>query len=246
MASTVWRLKVGPIGENCYIVSSEGVIFIVDPGAEAAKIYSLLQEHKLAPTMIVLTHGHLDHTAAIPDLFEMLGKELPIAIHRDDAQYLGKTSEAVNRELFDAIGGPSYFRAFWKPLPEASIFLSEGMVVPGTTLHVIETPGHSRGSLCLYEPDLLAGAYGTDEEPQSDDPAEPGGWSCLIAGDTLFRDGVGRTDIPDSDPIALEHSLKRLSYFSFATLVFPGHGPRTTIGRELPAPLSDEPIQRIH
>jgi glyoxylase-like metal-dependent hydrolase (beta-lactamase superfamily II) len=81
MASTVWRLKVGPIGENCYIVASEGAVLVVDPGAEPEKIHSFLQTQALAPTMIALTHGHLDHTAAIPGLFEMLGQSFPIAIH---------------------------------------------------------------------------------------------------------------------------------------------------------------------
>ncbi len=239
MASTVWRLKVGPIGENCYIVASEGVVLVVDPGAEPEKIHSFLQTQALAPTMIALTHGHLDHTAAIPGLFGMLGTELPIAVHPDDAHYLGEASETTNRELFDAIGAPSYFHAFWKPLPKAAVFLSDGMMVPGTSLQVIHTPGHSQGSICLYEAVLNAGSYGADEEAREDAVEKSLGWSCLISGDTLFRDGVGRTDAPDSDPVALERSLKKLAHLSFATLVFPGHGPRTTIGRELPAALRD-------
>jgi glyoxylase-like metal-dependent hydrolase (beta-lactamase superfamily II) len=235
----VSRLKIGLIGENCYIVVSEGAVLIVDPGAEAEKIYSFLQTHALAPTMIVLTHGHLDHTAAIPELFGLLKAELPIAMHPADAHYLGETSETTNRELFEAIGAPSYFRSFWQPLPKAAVFLSEGMMVPGTSLQVIHTPGHSRGSICLYEAALDAGSYGMDEEAREDDTEESSDRSCLISGDTLFRDGVGRTDAPDSDPIALERSLKKLAHLSFATLVFPGHGPRTTIGRELPAALRD-------
>ena len=235
MASTVWRLKVGPIGENCYIVASEGTVLVVDPGAEPEKIYSFLQEHELVPGMVALTHGHLDHTAAIPGLFEMLGTELPIAIHLDDAHYLGEESERTNRELFEAIGAPSYFHSFWKPLPKAAVFLSEGMTVPGTSLLVIHTPGHSRGSICLYEAVLNAGSYGVEDVAREAGAERSSGCSCLISGDTVFRDGVGRTDAPDSDPAALERSLKRLASFPFATLVFPGHGPRTTIGRELSA-----------
>lgn len=234
MASTIWRLRVGPIGENCYIVASEGTVVIIDPGAEPEKMYSFLQAHGLVPTMVALTHGHLDHTAAIPGLFEMLGTVLPIAIHPDDAHYLGEEGERTNRELFAAIGGPSYFRSFWKPLPAAAVFLSEGMTLPGTSLHVIHTPGHSRGSICLYEAELNAGSYGVEDGAREAGAERSSRCSCLISGDTLFRDGVGRTDTPDADPIALERSLKRLAYFSFDTLVFPGHGPRTTIGRELP------------
>lgn len=231
MASKIWRLKVGPIGVNCYIVESNGSTVIIDPGAEPEKIHAFLQAHRLKPSMFVLTHGHLDHSAAIADLFKLLGTELPIAIHPDDAQYLGSDGYEKNRALFEAIKAPSYFRAFWKPLPPATVFLFDEAVVPGTTLKVIHTPGHSQGSICLYEASLEAGSYGTDEQVQPD----LAGWSCIISGDTLFRDGVGRTDTPDSDSVALERSLRKLAQYSYMTLVFPGHGPRTTIGRELSA-----------
>ena len=56
--------------------------------------------------------------------------------------------------------------------------------------------------------------------------------SILVSGDTLFRDGVGRTDGPDSDPTALETSLERLFTLPPTTRVFPGHGDETTVGRE--------------
>jgi len=155
------------------------------------------------PSMVVLTHGHLDHAAAIPGLFALLGKELPIAIHPEDAHYLGEESERTNRELFEAIGAPSYFHSFWKPLPKATVLLSEGMTVPGTSLQVIHTPGHSRGSICLYEAVLNAGSYGVEEGSKKAGAEHYSGWSCLISGDTLFRDGVGRTDAPDSDLVLL-------------------------------------------
>ena len=229
MASTIWRLKVGLIGENCYIVESEGKILLIDPGAEAEKIDDFMRYKGIKPSLIILTHGHLDHTAAIPDLFEIWGTELPIAIHPQDAAYLGKDSEQTNRLLFEAIKAPSYFHASWKTMPPPGIFLTDGMVVPGTSLQVLHTPGHSRGSICLYEPELEAGSYGYEEKSMVQG-ANP---SCIISGDTLFRDGVGRTDAPDSDAYALEASLRRLARFSPDTLVFPGHGPLTTIGREL-------------
>ncbi len=229
MASTIWRLKVGPIGENCYIAESEGKIILIDPGADPEKIDNFVRYKQLKPSIIVLTHGHLDHTAAIPDLFELWGTELPIGIHPEDACYLGKESEETNRLLFEAIRAPSYFRASWKPLPAPEILLIDGTMVPGTSLQVLHTPGHSKGSICLYEPELKAGSYGYEEEGREQGTS----CSCIISGDTLFRDGVGRTDGPDSDIYALEASLRKLARFSPDTLVYPGHGPRTTIGREL-------------
>jgi len=228
MASIVWRLKLGPIGENCYIVKSGDVVLIIDPGSEPETIVAFLREHELIPSMVVLTHGHLDHTSAIPELFAKLAQNFPIAMHPDDAHYLGARSEATNRQLFEAIRAPSYFLAYWKPLPEATVFLEDGKMIPGTQVQVIHTPGHSKGSISLFERELSPGSYGFEDTPLH---------GYLITGDTLFRDGVGRTDGPDSDPIALEHSLEKLALFSPETLVFPGHGPRTTIGRELPAPL---------
>lgn len=236
MASKVWRLKLGPIGENCYIVKSGDTILVIDPGAEPEKIISFLHEHLFDPSLIVLTHGHLDHTAAIPELFAMLGDSLPIAVHPQDAVYLGESGEMTNRALFDAIKAPSYFRAYWNLLPPPSVLLEDGMNVKGTTLRVIHTPGHSRGSICLYEPELEEGSYGYDDVVAEE---KANTISCIITGDTLFRDGVGRTDGPDSDPIALGRSLEKLAHYSHTTLVFPGHGPRTTIGRELPAAFRD-------
>jgi len=233
VSSHIWRLKLGPIGENCYIAVSCGTTVLVDPGADPEHIVSFLREKALVPSLIVLTHGHLDHCAAIPDILEAFGdRTIDIAIHPEDAHYLGEASEETNRRLFEAIRAPSYFAAFWKPLPAPSVLLEDGVMVPGTTLQVIHSPGHSRGSICLHEAALEPGSYGTDDIEQGHHGPIP----CLISGDTLFRDGVGRTDTPDSDPVALERSLRKLAHFAPETLVFPGHGPRTTIGRELPPP----------
>ncbi|MCX8014055.1 MAG: MBL fold metallo-hydrolase [Rectinema sp.] len=233
MSSHIWRLQLGPIGENCYIATSLNTTVIIDPGAEPERIITFLKEYALVPSLIVLTHGHLDHCAAIPEILEAIGSDIGIAIHPDDAHFLGEASKETNRRLFEAIRAPSYFAAFWKPLPAPTVFLEDGMMVPGTTLQVIHTPGHSRGSICLHESALQRGSYGTDDAEHG----QHGTISCLISGDTLFRDGVGRTDTPDSDPVELERSLRKLAHFVPETLVFPGHGPRTTIGRELPPPL---------
>ncbi|MDP2791971.1 MAG: MBL fold metallo-hydrolase [Rectinemataceae bacterium] len=218
MISRIERLRVGPIGENVYAIQSgdlkeaAGVGILVDPGDDADAILRFLAEKGITVSLIVLTHGHLDHTAALPDLLAQWKGDLPgIAIHRLDAAYLGAKGEATNRELFDRINAAGFFHGLWKPLPEPTIFLADGDIVPGTGLRVLHCPGHSAGSICLYD----------------------GESATLISGDTLFRDGVGRTDGPDSDPAALQASLVRLAALPPDTIVFPGHGPRTTIGREL-------------
>lgn len=207
------RLTVGPIGENAYVLLYDSSCLLVDPGDEAPRILSFLDSRDLVPSLIVATHGHLDHTAAIPELraaWSARGREVPIAAHTEDADYFGAKGEETNRRLFASIRALSYFKAYWRPLPSPDFLLSDGDILPGSSYRVIHSPGHTRGSICLYD----AAA------------------SILVSGDTLFRDGVGRTDGPDSDPIALETSLKRLFALPPETRVFPGHGEETTVGRE--------------
>lgn len=218
MISRIERLRVGPIGENVYAIQSgdsgqaHGSGLLVDPGDDADAILRFLVEKGMRVSLIVLTHGHLDHTAALPDLLAQWQGDLPnIAIHRLDAAYLGAKGEATNKELFDRINAAGFFQGYWKPLPEPTILLADGDMLPGTGIRVLHSPGHSAGSICLYDSES----------------------ATLISGDTLFRDGVGRSDGPDSDPEALQASLARLAALPPETLVFPGHGPRTTIGREL-------------
>ncbi len=206
------RLRIGPLGENVYAVESGDTAVLIDPGDEPTRILDFLVEKHIEPTIVVLTHGHLDHVAALPELLEAWkNRQVHLAIHTADASYLGTRGEETNRALFEAIRAMGFFRNYWRDLPESDLLLEEGMLIPGTRLRVMHTPGHSAGSICLFE--------------------EEAGF--LVSGDTLFRDGIGRTDGPDSDPEAMQRSLKRLSKFPPETVVFPGHGPRTTIGREL-------------
>lgn len=219
MISCLERLRVGPIGENVYAAicsgaanGNAGIGVLVDPGDDSQAILRFLEEKRIAISLIVLTHGHLDHIAAIPALMDAWKENKPmIAIHRLDAHYLGKSSAPSHESLFRAIGAASFFQQYWKPLPEPDIVLEDGDVLPGTALRIIHTPGHSAGSISIYDADS----------------------QMLFSGDTLFRDGIGRSDGPDASLELLQDSLEKLSLLPLPTAVFPGHGPRTTIGREL-------------
>jgi hydroxyacylglutathione hydrolase len=86
------RLTVGPIGENAYILETDGACILVDPGDEARRILSFLDSRSLVPSLVVATHGHLDHTSALPELlaaWNSRGIAVPLAAHSADAAYFG-------------------------------------------------------------------------------------------------------------------------------------------------------------
>jgi glyoxylase-like metal-dependent hydrolase (beta-lactamase superfamily II) len=186
--------------ENCYFIGetpdAEHVI-VVDPGAQARKILKALAKRKV--DYIVLTHCHYDHTGALPTLARKTGAK--VVAHRFDAD-----------AIFDRhISGAPLPRVGFKP-PSVAWAVEEGDVIPvGTAqLKVIHTPGHTIGSMCLY-----------DEEGH-----------ILIAGDTLFYGAIGRTDLPTGDATQQCEGLKKLAQLPDETVVHPGHEEDTTIGRE--------------
>jgi glyoxylase-like metal-dependent hydrolase (beta-lactamase superfamily II) len=211
-------ITVGAIGTNCWILPvpgapeetiREGIIF--DPGDNAREIMALLRRLKLRPRYIILTHGHFDHIAALPDLSEAFAGSGPldIAIHREDGNYLGPRAYEAHRQSFTAVAGNAdYVDSLWKTQPSPTMLLAEGdSVGPFKVLHL---PGHSPGSAgFLWEEGKL-----------------------LISGDTLFKGGIGRTDLPGGDWTALQKSLDRLLALDADITVCPGHGPLTTIGAE--------------
>jgi hydroxyacylglutathione hydrolase len=207
-------VKIALTQENCYIADAgELSCLIVDPGGDAERILRELKGR--APVGIVLTHGHFDHTAGLTELLFGLssqGCRPPVAIHSRDAGYLGPEGKERNLAIFDSIGARGSFSRYWKAVPSADLLLDEGKDVLGTEWRLIHTPGHSPGSVCLYHE----------------------GTGILLSGDTLFAGGgVGRTDLPDSVESSLSESIQRkLFTLPDDTVVYPGHGPSTTIGAE--------------
>ncbi|MDR1249569.1 MAG: MBL fold metallo-hydrolase [Treponema sp.] len=209
-------LVVGPFAANCWIYAREvpskepGDCVVIDPGADAEIIISRLERLKLRPRYILLTHGHFDHIAALPALAKAYQDSRPtIAIHRSDAAYLGVGALRIHRESFAAAAGnAAYVDAFSSDMPEADTLLDEGSVIgPFRVLHL---PGHTPGSAAFYDQDA----------------------KILFTGDTLFRSGYGRTDLPGGSLPQLRQSLQRLSAMDRDTGVYPGHEGTTTIGKE--------------
>ena len=186
-------LQVGPIGTNCYILEDEAakLAAVIDPGDEAEKILSVLKEDGVETRYILLTHGHYDHTTGVPDLHRAL-PEAQVYIHKADAQGAGSRLFPLAGEIADLH------------------FYDEGDTLPlgGLTIHVLHTPGHSKGGVTLQVGDVL------------------------FCGDTLFAGSCGRTDLNGGSYEEIMQSLKRLGQLPGDWHVCPGHDVTSTLERE--------------
>lgn len=133
-------LQVGPIGTNCYILEDEKAraAAIIDPGDEAGRILQVIEGDGVDVKYILLTHGHYDHTTAVPQLHKAL-PQAEIYIHRADANGAGS-------QLFPLAG----------QIPGLK-FYDEGdtLALGDMTIQVLHTPGHSKGSVTLKVGDVL-------------------------------------------------------------------------------------------
>ncbi len=194
-------IVVGVLQANCYIVADVGSreALVIDPGDEGERIEGFIVRENLHLKLIVNTHFHFDHAGANAYLKEKF--EVPIAIGHKDAPFLKRAYLAAVELMIKS-----------SPSPEADLLLKENNTIEigSYKLKVIETPGHTPGSICLYD-------------------ANQG---LLFSGDTLFYESVGRWDLPGGDEKQLFESLKKIINLPDKTIVYPGHGIETTIGHE--------------
>ncbi len=195
----VERIIVGALATNCYIIACDGSTkaAVIDPGADGPVILEKLEQLDLQVELIINTHGHYDHTGADSEL--MKAQPVPVYIGAEDLNMLNDSS--ANLALF--IGARDIRVESARSLREDQVLNLDDLEI-----RVIETPGHTRGSISLLIEDRL------------------------FTGDLLFQGSVGRTDFPGSSYSDLMMSLNKISHLPDSTLVYPGHGPATVLGEE--------------
>lgn len=197
-------LVLGGLETNSYVVTayeSAKDCVIIDTGLDAEPLMEFLKQRKLTPAAVILTHGHADHIAGV-NILRQTYPEIKVVIHKLDAKML--TSSVKN---LSAIAG-----VFFKAEPADVIMDNEEVIeFAGVSLQVLQTPGHTEGSISLYSE--------TDK--------------VVFSGDALFADSIGRTDFPGGNFDVLIKSIKqKLLTLPGKTTVYSGHGSVTTIERE--------------
>ncbi len=205
-------LPSGPIKTIGYLLTnaSLGEAILIDaPGDILEKITPLLAQEGCRLNELWLTHGHWDHTQDSA----RLKRELAVLIraHRAD-QALIETPELMEEFMGARLGlEPAKVDIFFTP--------GETLTAVGREFEVRHVPGHCAGNVLFYAASLNG----------------PTGLSASTAfvGDALFKAGVGRWDLPGGGFAVLAHSIRSQIYtLPDDTIVFPGHGPRTTVGEE--------------
>jgi len=195
-------LPVGMLACNCSVFGDEASreALVVDPGDDIEQVLEIVRRHGLQVKAIVITHAHIDHIGGAQKLKQATGAPV----------YMNLNDTALQR-MMDVQAGWLGMPA--PPTVAIDVPAKEGdrLVVGATEFHVLDTPGHTPGSISLWIPSE----------------------NKLVAGDTLFRESIGRTDLPGGDWRQILQSIHtKLLPLPDDAVVIPGHGENTTIGWE--------------
>lgn len=188
---------------NCYLVYQPKTFhaFIIDPGDDDEYIIGKISQLNLKPKLILMTHGHFDHLMAAYAL--QTHYKIPVRLHKNDTFLVQQMSSSAKHFLGFDPGPP--------PVLDQNYLKTETLKLAGITFDIIESPGHTPGSICLYS--------------QKN--------HCLFSGDLIFtRGGLGRYDFSYSDKNQLLSSVQRILKLPLETIVYPGHGDSFSLKKE--------------
>ncbi|GID92825.1 MBL fold metallo-hydrolase [Amorphoplanes digitatis] len=203
-------------GTNCYVVAPGPgeQCLVVDPGIGVLdRLDDVLAKHRLHPAAVLLTHGHLDHTFSVAPVCGARG--ITAYVHPADREMLADPAKALSMDLSSLFGGRLPYTE-----PDDVAELTDGMTLSLAGLEIVvdHAPGHTGGSVLFR----LPGAGSPWEAEQ-----------ICLSGDVLFAGSIGRTDLPGGNTDTMLASLRdKILPLADDTVVLPGHGPETTIGRE--------------
>lgn len=201
----VERLVVGQLQTNCYLFYDQrtGQCLIIDPGDDADLIMHKIKELDLKPQAILATHGHFDHVLAITEL--KLAYNLPFYLHFKDLPIL-KRQQQTGQYFLGYPVDPFL-------LPDKDLKTIKTLKIAKNELKVIETPGHTQGSVSFYSSKS----------------------KLIFTGDLIFaQGGYGRTDLKGGDLKQLQKSISKILSLPQDTVIYPGHGEITTVKKEKP------------
>lgn len=200
--------ELGPFQQNTYLIYNDHrEAIVVDAGfsteSEFATFTSYISQHKLSVAAVLLTHAHVDHILGLDRLYSFLESSVPIYLHKQDPFLWDNFEHQARMFGFNSI----------KPNCELQTLEDkERLNIAGFTIEILYTPGHSPDHCSFYFKEQ----------------------TLLISGDALFRESIGRTDLYKGDFDVLKESIQqKLFTLPKQTLVYPGHGPNTSIGHEI-------------